>query len=361
MPPPLSRRELRRQQEFENDLAQQQGDQRAQAGLMQMLESLYGISQQERFAPARLRGLESEALSRESEAALGPGRLRVMESEAAMGPERLAAQRAETEMKRQELEFRKTAQPYQLRGLEAETKGKEYDTSAGAPARVGAITADTEARRLQNARLPEMLQSQLETAAQARRLAESQEGRAAEIHPLQRDRGVFENEALNLRLPYLQPAAQAEIEASRASTEATRARTGMLPDEQAALRSRTAAQQFENQWAQPQNEQDYAYRQAQIDAMKSLAGQRQLSPHFPYLPPEVQRIELARAYPEIAEMQQRQEQQRLQQQAADQAIQSRAVGPRQETNLDFLLGKAGQAYKSAFMGGPVIDWLRKPR
>lgn len=297
MPPPISRRELRRQQEFENDLAQQQGDQRAQAGLMQMLESLYGIGERQQFAPARLQALESE----------------------------------------------------------------------------------TEARRLQNARLPEMLQSQLETAAQARRLAESQEGRAAEIHPLQRDRGVFENEALNLRLPYLQPAAQAEIEASRASTEATRARTGMLPDEIAALRSRTAAQQFENQWAQPRAEQDFRAGEGRIDATKALAGQReQISPNaIPYLvslgiitKEEAQDLVLT---PEMrAKRQQRASLEEAQREAERnrEAAMLQQTGPTSgETNASYY-GRAvgrGLNFYSRYVDpvhGPIrraTDWLRQPK
>lgn len=182
MPTPLSRRDLRRQQEFENEQTQQATDQRAQAGMLQMLQSLYGIGQEQQFAPARLKSLESE------------------------------------------------------------TKARDYQTAFGEPARTAATVASTEAQRIQNARLPEALQSQLETAAQARRLAEAQDTRAGALHPLQLKHSEFENQVLGLRMPYIQPTAQAEIDQTKAQTKEAGARAGALADHSNELTPRDVLQ-----------------------------------------------------------------------------------------------------------------------
>ncbi len=292
-------RAQRRQQEFENDLAQQGADRQQQAGMMQQLQGLYGIME----APSRLRATEAQtaaslagASASQAHANTAMERLKYLPRELDLNEKLGQAQVATAE---QDVAHRKLMSPEQVRAASLNNQAAELNIPFVAPSAQSNLDTAALNRKLAEAqdtraaglypyqqraaelgntgaaqsneanatRLPYIeaqIQSGLETEDVARKGAAGSEYRQSRLLPVQEQRGVLENQALQMRMPYLQESSRAEIDA---------------------VKSRTGAQDFDNQWAQSRAMLEDERVRGQIKATEALAAERQEVPPqiIPYL------------------------------------------------------------------------------
>ncbi len=187
MPTQLSRRDLRQQQQFENDLATRQADQHDQAGFLQMLSGLYGIGQEQQFSPEKLRALQDANAQQEYETQYG-------------APARVAHE-------------------------QAATQGQQYENLYGAPAHVANVQANTTGQVLQNANAPHEQQVQDEyRKAQIQSMQDLSAHRhdvPPESIPMLVQMGIMTKEEAQQRL--LTPEQQAARQTATASAEQQKA------------------------------------------------------------------------------------------------------------------------------------------